>query len=353
MPLTTGHSGATHSYFGATTDSFIFDGGSGTASLRPDFTASIHRFHIEITDTGQGNYLTGDDAANEVGNDSSQDAVVRSPDGTFVTSGQVYAEQAHTISAPDGTLIQVYEIEIAGRLVGYLTSEPILPGVTYNIVGTADVTSSNQAEYTKLDSVPCFGPGTLISTTDGDLPIEWLCPGDRVITRDQGAQPLRWIGQYQLSAQQLAGDPTLRPVQIGADRFGPGAPSHPLTLSPQHRVFVSGPEIQYFFGQECAFATAKHLADQSDVQKNGAGITYYHLLFDRHHVIRSNGLWTESLFANRAQNHVGRASGTLPPPDIQHDKTAYPCLAGWEAKLLREMRWPKPLVMPQYTAKAA
>ena len=43
-------------------------------------------------------------------------------------------------------------------------------------------------------SAPCFCGGTLIRTTHGDIPVERLQQGDRVLALDGGARPIRWIG---------------------------------------------------------------------------------------------------------------------------------------------------------------
>ena len=44
------------------------------------------------------------------------------------------------------------------------------------------------------DVIPCFAPGTLIATPKGEVPVENLRAGDRVITRDNGIQEIRWTG---------------------------------------------------------------------------------------------------------------------------------------------------------------
>ncbi len=51
-------------------------------------------------------------------------------------------------------------------------------------------TSSDSYEY-RSTSVPCFVEGTLIATPNGELPIELLKIGDGVLTKDNGAQPIR------------------------------------------------------------------------------------------------------------------------------------------------------------------
>ena len=46
-----------------------------------------------------------------------------------------------------------------------------------------------------------FGGGTLIETDGGPIPVDWLRPGDRVLTFDDGLQPLRWVGRDCLRQQ--------------------------------------------------------------------------------------------------------------------------------------------------------
>ena len=48
----------------------------------------------------------------------------------------------------------------------------------------------------------CFAYGTKIKTNRGDVRIEELQPGDKVLTRDNGYQPLRRISECALTARQ-------------------------------------------------------------------------------------------------------------------------------------------------------
>jgi Ca2+-binding RTX toxin-like protein len=149
--------------------------------------------------------------------------------------------------------------------------------------------------YTDIEEIiPCFTPGTLIETEHGARPVESLCPGDRVLTRDNGLQPLRWIGQRHLSLAQLMAQPHLQPVRIAAGALGEAGPARDLMVSPQHRVLVEGARAEMLFGEVEVLVPAKHL--QGDVVRELplAGVTFVHLLFDRHEIVLSEGLWTES-----------------------------------------------------------
>ena len=49
--------------------------------------------------------------------------------------------------------------------------------------------------FTNIENViPCFTPGTLIATPQGEVPVEELKAGDQIITRDNGIQEIRWTG---------------------------------------------------------------------------------------------------------------------------------------------------------------
>jgi hypothetical protein len=86
--------------------------------------------------------------------------------------------------------------------------------------------------------VACFVQGTLIATPKGEKPIEYLKPGDLVLTRDNGVQDIRWIGSRHIGWQTLTSNPHLKPVVIRWGALDWGAPAHDLHVSPNHRILV-------------------------------------------------------------------------------------------------------------------
>ena len=143
--------------------------------------------------------------------------------------------------------------------------------------------------------VPCFTPGTMILTEKGERPVENLREGDRIATRDNGFQTLRWVGQRDLDAQDLAQNAALRPITIRKDAFGAGCPERDMHVSPQHRILLRGAELSILFQQDEIFAPAGSLRGRRGVCASQLSqVRYLHLLFDRHEVILSDGLWTES-----------------------------------------------------------
>ncbi|MFP4275074.1 MAG: Hint domain-containing protein [Paracoccaceae bacterium] len=143
--------------------------------------------------------------------------------------------------------------------------------------------------------IPCFTPGTVIATPQGERLVEDLRPGDRVITRDNGIQEISWIGSRTLTGHELARRPELRPILIQAGSLGNGLPEHDLLVSPNHRVLMANDRTSLYFDETEVLASAKHLTGLDGVDEVGTlGVTYTHFMFERHEVVLSNGAWTES-----------------------------------------------------------
>ena len=161
------------------------------------------------------------------------------------------------------------------------------------------------------DRIPCFARGTMILTDNGLRAIEDLAEGDLVMTRDNGLQPLRWIGSVRVSAARLAAQPALRPVRIAAGALGAGTPEQDLLVSPQHRILIRSRIAQRMFGTSEVLVAAKQLLtiDGVDIADMADGVEYFHMLFDRHEVVFSNGAETESLYTGaEALKSVGAAA---------------------------------------------
>jgi len=133
----------------------------------------------------------------------------------------------------------------------------------------------------------CFVVGTRVATPSGDRPIETLQRGDLVLTRDQGAQPVRWIGMRTQVARGDAAPVLFKRGAIGNTR--------PLRVSRQHRVRYSGWKAELLFGEEAVLIPATHFVNGESVRvQEGGWVTYVHLLFDRHQIVYADGVEAES-----------------------------------------------------------
>ncbi len=149
----------------------------------------------------------------------------------------------------------------------------------------------------RIQAVPvnCFTPGTRISTPRGDVAVEALKPGDLVVTRDNGPQEIRWIGQKALKGPPLRFDNRLQPVRIRAGALGPNLPDHDLRLSPGHRVLLLGDHRTLDVAEAEVFVSARHLVGTRGIAQDAVSeVRYLHFMCDRHEVVLSNGVWTES-----------------------------------------------------------
>jgi len=216
-------------------------------------------------------------------------------DGDRVDSYEFFYDDTITINGGTET-IKTFQVTIDGTTRSFVMSDdgPSIPGVGVGTSFTLDAYSG----YTSVPyaDVACFVRGTLIETKAGQKSVEDLRVGDLVRTADHGLQPIRWVGASPLSTRDLLARPHLRPIRIPANCFGPNQPAQDLYVSPQHRVMLEGGEVQLNLGLDQALAPAKSLVGRNgiDVDAGCRTVDYFHFMFDRHEVVFSEGLATES-----------------------------------------------------------
>jgi hypothetical protein len=180
--------------------------------------------------------------------------------------------------ADDGVLNQSNTTDIYGNAVDYSDNNQFAPGDSLTFQG------ASQSSFTSDNTgIICFAAGTLILTPMGEV-------GDLVMTKDNGPKPLVWSGMRRLGAMDLCRMPHLKPIEIKPGAFGNHSA---LIVSPQHGVLLRHERDE-------VMVRAKHLAQLRGgsvrIKKGSRGVTYCHLLFERHEVIFSNGLLSESFF---------------------------------------------------------
>jgi hypothetical protein len=139
-----------------------------------------------------------------------------------------------------------------------------------------------------MGNCACFAAGSLVDTLRGPVAVEAIRPGDMVLTRDNGYRPVRWSGRRTVpSAGRLA------PVVVPAGLFGGDAE---LRVPPQHRLLLTGWRAELHCGEHEVLAKAIHLVRCGLLRQDRSSrpVTYCHLMFDRHEIIRANGVWSES-----------------------------------------------------------
>lgn len=151
-----------------------------------------------------------------------------------------------------------------------------------------------QASY----DVVCFTRGVLISTSTGEVAVEDLSVGDKVLTMDNGLQPIRWIGSTIVTELSLSEHPNVRPIQVVAGALGPDTPIQDLVVSPQHRLLVSSPIAERIVGERELLIAAKKLVGLPGVTvvEENEAVEYWHIMLDQHQIIWSNGAPSESFY---------------------------------------------------------
>ncbi len=179
---------------------------------------------------------------------------------------------------------------------------PIHPKTGYTLV-----TVDQDGARAKLAESACvsFTRGTNITMADGrQVPVEDLRPGDRILTKDNGAQVLRWIGM-----QTMRATGAFAPIVIAAGAMNNAGE---LTVSPNHRLFIYQRVDTIGAGQKEVLVKARNLVNgTSVVASQGGFVDYFQLLFDKHEIIFAEGIASESLFVD-----------TTTRPIVPHDVRA-------------------------------
>jgi len=145
-------------------------------------------------------------------------------------------------------------------------------------------------------SVICFTPGTRMRTEAGDVAIEDLGEGDRLLTRDSGPQAVLWSGHRRMSGARLFAMPDQRPIRLRRGALGIDRPEADLLVSPDHRVLVTGRAARDLWGEpEVLVRAADLVGDRYITVDHSLRETWYiHLMLERHEVIWANGLEVET-----------------------------------------------------------
>lgn len=159
-----------------------------------------------------------------------------------------------------------------------------------------DGNETGTLSYVEIENViPCFTPGTKIATPRGERQVEELQVGDKIITRDNGIQEIRWLGTRTLIRSEMIQSRHMQPVLIRQGALGDGLPERNMMVSPNHRVLVSNDKTALYFDESEVLVAAKHLTGLEGVDiVDVPTVTYIHFMFDQHEVVLSDGAWTES-----------------------------------------------------------
>ncbi len=163
------------------------------------------------------------------------------------------------------------------------------------------------------------------------------------MTRDNGPQTISWLGKKVLSGNTSA---HLLPIRIKANALGKGLPKRDLLVSPQHRILVSDWRAELMFGASEVLIAAKHLVNDNDIRvaTDLEEFAYFHIMFDTHQTVFSEGLPSESFhpgdFAMQSLPEASRTEILELFPELENGVESYgpathTSLKAFEAKALQ------------------
>jgi hypothetical protein len=124
--------------------------------------------------------------------------------------------------------------------------------------------------------------GTRVRTLDGVLPVEFLEPGDRIVTRS-GARRLLAVSVRRCRATEI--------VRISASTLAHNRPEADLLLGPGQPVIVRDWRARMLYGAEVAAVPSVRLADgESVLRESRRQVLLYALRFAEDEVIWAEGI---------------------------------------------------------------
>lgn len=147
-----------------------------------------------------------------------------------------------------------------------------------------------------------FARGTLIATVRGPVAIEDLLPGDFIETAD-GAAPVTWIGSTTYVPGRTDDETTLTNLtRITSDGYDMGGMD--VMVGPAARMVVRHDKLRRLLGQETVLSPVSEYADGDRFVRitPGGTVQLFHLMVQRHTVIRLGGVEIETY-------HPGKAAG--------------------------------------------
>ncbi len=226
-----------------------------------------------------------------------EDDTYRIADGSHIGTpdAALYADSVLTVMPPTGETVEIVvlvEVDSEGN-VAQIYAAPLAPlsvKTPYTLVRV-----DREAARLRMAQLACvsFTRGTRITMATGEQkPVENIRPGDRVLTRDDGPQEVRWIGTLTMRAKG-----EFAPIVITEGTLNNAAD---LKVSPDHRLFIYQRHDHIGAGRSELLVRARHLVNGETVYvQDGGFVDYFQILFDTHQIIFAEGISAETMQADQ------------------------------------------------------
>jgi hypothetical protein len=164
----------------------------------------------------------------------------------------------------------------------------------------------------------CYLRGTRVLTPTGEVPVEALNIGDRLVTRFGGMRTIRWIGRQSYDWRFVQSNPAMRPVRIRAGALGEATPARDLLVSGGHSLLIGGTLV-------LARALINGITIVYEHADGADPVDYHQIDFFEHDCIVAEGAFAES-FADgpslrgrfhNARDFAARYPGYITPDALQ------------------------------------
>jgi autotransporter passenger strand-loop-strand repeat protein len=150
-----------------------------------------------------------------------------------------------------------------------------------------------------VSGTPCYCRGTHILTDQGEIAVERLKIGDRLMTHAGLARPVMWIGRRSYARSVGAGNHDVLPIRICAGALADGIPHRDLFISPMHAMYL-----------DHVLIPASALVNGRSIVQVDAGdrVDYFHLELESHDIIFAEGAPSESFVDDESRGMFDNAA---------------------------------------------
>ena len=179
----------------------------------------------------------------------------------------------------------------------FIAGWKLCAGVAWGF-GLAARSSPARAVCATAVGCSCFLSGTRIKTPEGEINIEELRIGDRVLTASGEAKPIKFIGRRWLLRERPG--PWKKgegPVKISRFAIDGKAPHSDLYITPEHAIYIDGILIP-------ARNLVNGVTIVADAKPEVLSLTLFHIELDTHEAILAEGLAVESFRLDNQLTHA-------------------------------------------------
>lgn len=170
-----------------------------------------------------------------------------------------------------------------------------------NTVGRVDGNDRHAGQFSPFATLDTgLIKGAMLLTLDGEMPVEFLSVGDKLITRDTGISKVTHIQRTTRKVHQIA---------LSAGSLGHTRPERDALLAGDQMVLIRDWRARSLFNSEVALVAARALVDGEFITDLGMQeTTLYQIFCDGPHILYCDGLELSTADGAKARGAVLHAA---------------------------------------------